>query len=83
MFLLFSSLLPVAPVVRCEDHDATDARILANIPAGYSMETDTHGRRLFRRPAGSVAFVLVHAPGAVSPSDRLAMARSLLAAWPA
>jgi hypothetical protein len=76
MFALFTTLLPVAPIVRCEDANRPRAQIEARIPAGYTVDPDG----TVRRPNGTRYGQIIET-GRLNDAGKLAKARELRAAW--
>jgi hypothetical protein len=76
MFALFTTLLPAAPIVRCEDANRTRAEIEARIPAGYSVNTDG----TVRRPNGT-RYGQILETGRLSDAGKLAKAHELRSEW--
>lgn len=74
---LFTTLLPLAPVVRCEDANRAEDYIRARLPAGYTVDADG----TVRRPNGSRYGAIVTTSKRISTANRLSMSREFCARW--
>lgn len=81
MFYVFDKQHPALPV-RILDHGRDEARILGNVPKGYTVGEEANGRRLVARPNGSVMLAIVRVPKALPMAKQMEIRRELDRAWP-
>lgn len=79
-YYVFDKAHAVLPVRRI-DMVTDESAALARIPAGYTVAAEAPGRRMVRRPNGSLAFVIAQADRRLPVAAELALRADVEAAW--